>query len=144
VVPLLHGLEYERGGRGSPFYRRGHLGLSTIFVAWYVHKYEHGTLCDLGIHTKKLKTALGVSAFLGLGSLPYYFQVAGAQDISMPDALIHLSWSLLMRPGIWGNSRYISRCSRFYALSCWLMTTGELTVGPDFELRWTLGTEKVI
>lgn len=72
------------------------LGLSTIFVAWYVHKYERGILSDLGIHTKRLKTALGVSAFFGLGSIPYYFQLADTQGLSVADALPHLAWSLLM------------------------------------------------
>jgi hypothetical protein len=70
--------------------------LSTLLPAVFVKSYEHGDLSDLGIHARKIKLLLGVSAFFGLGSLFYYFQLTNESNISDGAATRFLLWSLLM------------------------------------------------
>jgi len=70
--------------------------LSTVIPAIFVKYYEKGNLANLGIHTKKIKTLIGISAFFGIGSLFYYFQLASQQNVTLTSAITYLIYSLLM------------------------------------------------
>jgi MFS family permease len=69
--------------------------LSTLLPAIYVKLYEQGDLSDLGIHARRIKLLMGISAFFGLGSLFYYFELANGNNINNGEALRFLLWSLL-------------------------------------------------
>ena len=70
--------------------------LATLLPTLFVKLYEKGGLSDLGIHTRKIKLLLGISAFFGLGSVFYYFQLASESNINDGAAMRFLLWSLLM------------------------------------------------
>lgn len=65
-------------------------------IGLFVRRYEKGNLSDLGIRTSRIWRPLAISAFIGLNSLVYYFQLAASQDVLPIDAATHLAWSLLM------------------------------------------------
>lgn len=68
--------------------------LCTILPAVFVKKYERGSLADLGIHTQHLWLLLSISAFLSIGSLFYYFQIASDNNVSETTSILLLLWSI--------------------------------------------------
>jgi hypothetical protein len=65
-------------------------------ICLYVRKVEHGNLASIGIHTRRLYPALGISLFLGANSLFYYFPLVQAQGGLAGDATYWLLWNMAM------------------------------------------------